>query len=202
MRTLPAAIVFGAAGAGYVMSHEDLLTQISPASWVTYEGAGSVAGEPDVGQLASAAAEQIIAVPGPEQIDFASVFRFDTTPRNITERWVRVSTGLTDARYLGYRVPLVTGPLPGDLAGSLTYYFDSKPKVRRVVFLGTTGDPQPIVEFLSRQFGMRRYDDGNPRVTSYRSRYPYSGSLQVAPAEVIDQRQAATNYRIDLTLER
>lgn len=203
MRLFPAAVVFGAAGVGYVMTHDDLAQQLSPASWVSHEGAAGLGSSaPTIEELATAPPEQIIAVPGPQSVDLADVLRFDLTPKNITERWSRVSTGLTDVRYQGYRVPLVTGSEPADLAGSLTYYFDSHPKLRRITFLGTTGDPQRVTDFVIRQFGMKRHNDGNSRITAYRSRYPYAGTLHVAPAEVVDRHFTTTNYRVELTLER
>jgi hypothetical protein len=204
MRFLPAALVFGAAGASYIYNNDELAKTLSPASWVTDEGeAASVFSEnSEVEQLASAPPEAIVAVAGPSELSLPDLFRFDLTPRTITDRWNRVSTGLGDVRYQGYRVPLVTGTTPSDLAGSLTYYFDAQPRLRRITFLGTTGDPGRVVEFFSKQFGFRRFQTGNPRVTSYRTHYRYTGLMEVTPAEVLDRHQAETNYKIDLSIER
>jgi hypothetical protein len=44
--------------------------------------------------------------------------------------------------------------------------------------------------------------NSDARVTSYRVRWGYSGMLHVTPAEVLDKHLAATNYRIELSLER
>jgi hypothetical protein len=202
MRFLPAALVFGAAGASYIYNDEELSKTLSPASWVSDEGGSAFVEGSSADQLANAPAEAIVAVAGPSDLALSDIFRFDLTPQTITDRWNRVSTGLGDVRYQGYRVPLVTGTTPSDLAGSLTYYFDAKPKLRRITFLGATGDPARVVEYLTKQFGFRRSQTGNPRVTSYRPNFRYTGQLEVTPAEVLDRHQAESNYRIDLSIER
>ncbi len=201
MRFLPAIVVFGAAGASYLYTQEGLIQSMSPAGWVSEEGAETVSNPEVVERLAAAPQEEVVAVPGPERSNFAEVLRFDLTPRAITHKWSRVSTGLSDPRLQGYRVPLMTGTSDSDLVGSLTYYFDSRPKLRRITFLGTTGNPQRLVDFLSRQYGFKRYQNGDARITAYRVRYPYSGLLQILPAEVLDKHQASTNYRLQLSIE-
>src|SRR4029077_4720768 len=137
-------------------------------------------------------------VAGPEQLSLEEIFRFDLTPRIITDRWNRVTTGLGGVRYQGYRVPLVTGATASDLAGSLTYYFDAQPKLQRIAFLGATGDPARLVDFLAQRYGFRRQQTGNPRVMTYRAGFPPAGQLEVTPADLLDRHQAETNYRIDL----
>ena len=202
MRFLPAIVVFGAAGAGYVYTQDGLVKSMSPANWVSDEGTATISGAEAVERLAAAPKEQVVAVPGPEISNFAEVIRFDLSPQAITQKWSRVSTGLSDARFQGYRVPLVTGTADSDLVGSLTYYFDGTPKLRRITFLGTTGNPQRLVEFMMQRYGFRRFQNGNARVTAYRVRYRFSGLLQIMPAEVLDQHQSSTNYRVELALER
>jgi hypothetical protein len=201
MRFLPAIVVFGAAGASYLCTQEGLFQNMSPASWISEEGAATEGGPEAVERLAVAAKEDVVAVPGPEISNFGEVLRFDLSPQAITQKWSRVSTGLSDPRFQGYRVPLMTGTSDSDLVGSLTYYFDGRPRMRRITFLGTTGNPRQLVDFLSRQYGFRRYRDGNARVTAYRVRYPYSGLLQIMPAEVLDKHQASTNYQLQLSIE-
>ncbi|MSR58316.1 MAG: hypothetical protein EXS05_11680 [Planctomycetaceae bacterium] len=203
MRLLPAALVFGAAGAGYIYTNEEFAKTLSPAAWISDEQATTSPGTPEsIEKLANAPAEEIVAVAGPAELRLDEIFRFDLTPRAIADRWNRVSTGLGDVRYQGYRVPLVTGTTSRDLAGSLTYYFDSSVKLRRITFLGTTGAPEPVIEFLSRQYGFDRHDTGNARVTTYRTRYRYTGLLEITPAGVLDRDQARKNYQIDLSIER
>jgi hypothetical protein len=202
MRFLPAIVVFSAAGAGYVYTHGDLAKNLSPATWISDEGSLADKGPAEVERLAAAPQEEVVAVPGPQVSNFGDVFRFDMTPQAITQRWSRVSTGLGDVRMQGYRVPLVTGNTDSDLAGSLTYYFDGRPKLRRITFLGTTANPQRFVEFLAKQYGFRQFQNGNARVTTYRARYGSTGMLKIMPAEVLDKHLASTNYRVELSLER
>jgi hypothetical protein len=204
MRSLPAAIVFAAAGASYLYSHGDLVKNLSPATWVSEEGVEGAAatGPADAERLASAPREEVVAVPGPEVSDLGTIFRFDLSPQSVAQRWSRVSTGLSDAHLQGYRVPLVTGTADNDLAGSLTYYFDARPRMRRITFLGTTGNPQRLVGFLGKYYGFRRAPNSTPRITVYRAGGKVAGSLKVLPAEVLDKHQASTNYRVELVLER
>lgn len=215
MRSLPAVFVFGAAGAGYLYNNTELLSSLSPASWIVETGAkshgdgspadGSAATplrDAEIVRIAEAPTEELVAVAGPEELALDEIFRFDLTPRAITDRWNRVSTGLGDVRYQGYRVPVVTGPTASDLAGSLTYYFDAQPRLRRITFLGTTGDPARVVEFLSQRFRFHREKTGNARVISYKAGFMHSGRLEVTPADLLDRHQAETNYRIDLSLEQ
>ncbi|HEY2253430.1 MAG TPA: DUF6690 family protein [Planctomycetaceae bacterium] len=201
MRFLPALVVFGAAGAGYVYSHGNL-TNISPATWISDEGSTPEKLPADIERLAAAPKEEVIAVAGPEVSNFGDVFRFDMTPQAVTQRWSRVSTGLGDARLQGYRVPLVTGNDDSDLAGSLTYYFDGNLKLRRITFLGTTGNPRRLVDFLGKQYGFRHIQTGHARAMTYQVRYRFTGRLKVTPNEILDKHLASTNYQVELSLER
>lgn len=201
MRFLPAIVVFGAAGAGYLYTHGDIVKNMSPAEWVSDESASRASAPADRERLAEAPREQVIAVPGPEIKSFGDVFRFDLMPQAIEKNWSRVSTGLSDPNFAGYRVPLVTGMSDSDLAGSLTYYFDGKPRLRRITFVGTTADPQKLVAFMSQTYGFKRYQSASARVTSYRVWFRYSGQLNIMPAEVLDKHLTSTNYRVELSLE-
>ncbi len=201
MRILPALFVFGAAGAGYIYSHGDL-KNISPATWISDEGAVAEKPPVEVERLAAAPKEEVVAVAGPEVTNFGEVFRFDVTPQSVSQRWSRVSTGIGNAQLQGYRVPLVTGNEESDLAGSLTYYFDGHPKLRRITFLGTTGNPRRLVDFLGQHYGFRQIQTGNARATTYQVRYRFSGKLKVTPNDVLDKHLASTNYQIELSLER
>lgn len=202
MRFLPAILVFGAAGASYVYTHDDVAKTLSPGAWISAEGEAGLEDSSEAEQFANAPPEAIVAVAGPVGLQLEDIFRFDLTPQAITERWNRVSTGLGDVRYQGYRVPLVTGTTPSDLTGSLTYYFDAKPHLRRITFLGTTGDPARVADFCAKHFGFRRYQTGNPRIITYRPGFRYNGQLEVTPAEVLDRRLAESNFQIELSVER
>jgi hypothetical protein len=202
MRYLPAIVVFGAAGAGYLYTQEGLVKNVSSADWISREESTAISDPAVVERLANAPPEEVIAVPSPPIAGFGEIFRFDWTPQAVAQKWSRVSTGLSDVRYQGYRVPLVTGTAESDLAGSLTFHFDGKPKLRRITFLGTTADPQRLIDFLSKHYAFRRIQSRDARVTTYRVRYRNSGVLHITPAEVLDKHLAATNYRVEVSLER
>ncbi|MGI8979601.1 MAG: DUF6690 family protein [Pirellulaceae bacterium] len=92
---------------------------------------------------------------GAPACDIPEAFRFDVSPQWITARWPRVTTVLAETDLQGLRVPLVTGPRPDDLAGSLTYYFDKRHEVKRIAFQGNTGDERRLVAFLTQYYGLK-----------------------------------------------
>lgn len=94
-----------------------------------------------------------IVMPAPVSLEEA--LRFDVTPPWVTARWPNVSTVAGDGKYMGLRVPLVTGTDPGDVAGSLTYYFDDRHELARITLLGITGNESRIVAVATQQFGLK-----------------------------------------------
>jgi len=92
---------------------------------------------------------------GPAAIRLEDAFRFDITPGWVTTYWTRVTTTLSDLELEGFRVPLVTGTQPDDVAGSLTYYFDKAHRLQRISFQGSTGDPRKIVAFAMRYYELQ-----------------------------------------------
>jgi hypothetical protein len=87
--------------------------------------------------------------------DMASVFLFDVTPQWVTATWPRVTTVVADSSHAGMRVPLVTGVMPDDLVGTLTYYFDDQQRVQRITFSGSTGDSRRLVALVTSQYGLQ-----------------------------------------------
>lgn len=76
---------------------------------------------------------------------------------NVTKEWVyrsfdRKSTGPTDLGLFAVRVPLVSGTQSASLAGSLTYYFNTRDQVEHISFRGRTGDPSRLVRFVMQQY--------------------------------------------------
>lgn len=132
-------------------------------------------------------------------IDMQAILRFDLTPAWITRQWPRVSTTVTDDSLRGLRVPLVTGTLPHDLAGSLTYYFDERNQMRRILFQGTTGDERHLIRLLTERFHLR--PDPALGTGIYSARWggqPWS-VLQVQTAGVIQAE--AIHSRTDVYFE-
>ncbi len=92
---------------------------------------------------------------GPAIDNFDALFRFEVGPEWVTDHWSRVSTVRSEEGWQGLRVPVVTGMAPDDLAGSLTYYFDSWRRLQRIAFRGTTGDARRVIAW-SASHGLRR----------------------------------------------
>lgn len=88
--------------------------------------------------------------------DFGELFRFDITPDWVTQRWSRVTTVAAENGWQGLRVPVVTGTQVDDLAGSLTYYFDSLNSLQRITFKGATGDARRLIAWTTRVAGLKR----------------------------------------------
>lgn len=193
MRILPAIVVFSAAGAAYLyhQEHKEGRSSLSGlvssgVEWVSSVSDGLTSeNEPEATELPTEPAEAI---------DLADVFRFDVSPQNVGRTWNRVNNNLRDGGLRGYRVPLVTGSEPDDLAGSLTYYFDTS-RARRITFAGSTADPARLVEFLSRQFGFQRVGAQNARVATYSARGSCSGALRIS-----SPGKSSDRFQIDLTI--
>ena len=137
--------------------------------------------------------------------DFAEVFRFDVTPGWIMSRWSRVSAGLATLQLQGYRVPLVTGTAEDDLAGSLTYYFNSAQQVQRITFSGTTGDTRKLVHFIMGRYGFARRVTNDPSLFLYEIPEPRGlakNILQIRPARVLTTGQPYQRFEVELAIER
>jgi len=120
-------------------------------------------------------------------------------------RWPRVSTALAHLQLHGYRVPLVTGTTPADLAGSLTYYFNSKIEVQRITFHGTTGDVRKLVTLLTGHYGFTRRLANNPAIILYESASPdqkVASICRIQPMAVIKATEPNRRFEVDLVMER
>ncbi|HTN74139.1 MAG TPA: DUF6690 family protein [Pirellulaceae bacterium] len=136
---------------------------------------------------------------GPTVNDFREVIRFDISPRWVAEHWSRVSTVTAELEMEGLRVPLVTGPKPDDLAGSLTYYFDRQHTLQRLTFHGTTGDERRLVLLLGSVYGFQEQPTvgGTMFLTTWNGK-PTS-MLRVAHAPVV--RATTPNSQREVMLE-
>jgi hypothetical protein len=146
-------------------------------------------------------AENPLAVVGPASfVSLEEALRFDVTPEWVTARWPQAGTVTANTEHLGLRVPLVTGTLATDVAGSLTYYFDQRHMLQRITLLGATGDDSRLVAFACQQFGLR------PTQTLDRGLY-YGGDLD-QPTSCLQVRHApasatpAAKFEVALELNR
>lgn len=140
----------------YVLFNKNLSSTAS-SHWNQLIGRGDQdATDDNAWQLTSTSAVAPVNIPtGPEPVPLEQVFRFDFSPRTVTDLWPRVSTVLGETNQMGLRVALITGTRPDDVAGSLTYYFDDHHQVQRITLQGTTGDERRLVHILATQFGLR-----------------------------------------------
>lgn len=160
-------------------------------------------GDPAGGKSASTAAN--LPLEGAPVRHVSELLRFDVTPDWIVRRWPRVSSGLAELQLQGYRVPVVTGTAPGDLAGALTYYFNVRQQVERITFHGTTGDVRPLVNLMTRQYRMVRRPINDPGLLVYEAAYggdrPNS-VLRIRSAGTIDASDPYHSFEIDLVMQR
>ncbi len=134
----------------------------------------------------------------------AEVLRFDITVPWIIAHWPRVSAGLSELDLHGYRVPLVTGTGESDLAGSLTYYFNKKQQLDRIIFHGTSGDPRPLITIVGNNFQLERVIVNDPGLAFYqRTSWGKSHSeLLIRPARVLRSNDPHKRYEIEMALKR
>lgn len=159
---------------------------------------GTAAGESTPGARLAAAG-------GLSVLPMTEAFRFNVTTGWIMQRWPLASVGLADPRLQGYRVPLVTGTAPTDLAGSLTYYFDSRQQVQRITFDGTTGDAGALVRLLTSKYGFTRRivgDAGQYRYEAAHADGKTKSTLEIRAAQMVDASDAYGRFQVNLTIER
>ncbi len=146
-----------------------------------------------------------LSVEGSPTPALAEVLRFDVSPAWVLQRWPRVSTDLAVLQLHGYRVPLVTGTKPNDVAGSLTYYFNPSQQVEQITLRGTTGDPRALISFLNERYGYVRRPCNDPSRLIYEtvnSGGKKTGAMIIQSAPVVRADLPYQRYALDLTIER
>jgi hypothetical protein len=135
--------------------------------------------------------------------DASSVFDFQITPEWIVAHWPAASTGLAQLQLEGYRVPLVTGTAQHDLAGSLTYYFNAEQKLQQITFVGTTGDPRPLIGLLTARFHLTRRLANDPGLVLFEavhSNNKPASSLRIRLAPLAQPNDSFRRYDVELSL--
>jgi len=136
------------------------------------------------------------------RIDLAEVLRFEISPDWVMRRWPWVSAGLSKLHLQGYRVPLVTGTFPDDVAGSLTYYFNARQQCEQITLEGTTGDPTGLLKVLIARHGFARRLTNDPGLFRYEVptlRGPAKSYLDI---RLIQPNDPHRRYQIELVLVR
>jgi uncharacterized protein DUF6690 len=164
--------------------------------------AAESAGEPEPDAANAPAAAALPQQPPVPQCDLASAFRLDVTPQWVTATWPKVTTVVADTSFAGMRVPLVTGVMPDDVVGTLTYYFDDQQRARRITFSGSTADPRRLVAVITSQYRL----PAQPTLDAglYQSKWngKVISSLHVRHASVLSTGAAHGNYDVQLDLNR
>ncbi|MCU0711716.1 MAG: hypothetical protein MUC43_06625 [Pirellula sp.] len=128
---------------------------------------------------------QPTAIGGGNVQDLREVLRFDVTPVWLTQRFSRVTTVLSNVQLDGMRVPLITGTQTTDLAGTLTYYFDSRQTVRRINLHGLTGDPSQLANLMVQFYGLKPEQSLGGQLYTYRWNNQVNSVLHLSPAPIV-----------------
>jgi hypothetical protein len=139
-----------------------------------------------------------------EQQPIERVFRFDITTQWVLGTWTRVSTSLADLDLQGYRMTLVTGTTPADLAGSLTYYFNPQQRVQRIIFTGNTGDARRLVHFLATEHRFERKIVPDPGLFLYQvtDKRKVISELRIKPMPIVRGEVQRARFDVTLVMER
>jgi hypothetical protein len=140
---------------------------------------------------------------GIRSVSLEEVFRFDVTREWVYERWARKSTALADLGLYGIRVPLVTGTQIHDLAGSLTYFFDSNGQVQRISFKGNTGDTTRIVMLAVQRYGLQQQNSQfvGEQIFEVRRGDDVFSELRTRPSSVLWSSSPHESFDVELTLQ-
>lgn len=143
--------------------------------------------------------QESLPIAGAPVANFSELFRFDATPQWVTSRWARVTTFPTPEGWQAMRVPVVTGTQVDDLAGSLTFYFDSLHHVQRITFKGSTGDVQKLVDWSTQTAGLKR--ETTLAAELYTRRWSGRATSVLAIQNHPVMRSSEALHRFDLLLE-
>ncbi|MBL8829900.1 MAG: hypothetical protein JNM18_23170 [Planctomycetaceae bacterium] len=134
----------------------------------------------------------------------SQALRFDVSLPWVLGTWPRVTTGLADPQLAGYRVPLVTGTRPADVAGALTYYFNKHQQVERILFHGSTGDPAELIAFLGQTYGFQRVTVSDPGLHLYQRKEAgaVKGELRIKALGIVRQENPLNRWDLSFVMDR
>jgi hypothetical protein len=134
--------------------------------------------------------------------DLREVLRFDITPGWLPQRFARVTTVTSEVQMDGLRVPLISGTRSQDIAGSLTYYFDSTQALKRIQLHGMTGDPSQLAGLMVQFYQLRPEQSLGGQLYTARWNNRITSLLQVTPAPVIYAGAEHSKYILFLELNQ
>jgi len=142
------------------------------------------------------------AVGGGVVYDLREVLRFDIVPGWLPQRFARVSTVTSNVQMDGLRVPLITGTQPKDIAGSLTYYFDSSQTLKRINLHGLTGDPTQLANLMVQFYQLKPEQSLGGQLFTTRWNNRITSVMQISPAPIIYAGADHSKYIIFLELNQ
>ncbi|HBE69908.1 MAG TPA: hypothetical protein DDW52_17315 [Planctomycetaceae bacterium] len=140
--------------------------------------------------------------PAPPIVSLPEALRFDVTPAWVTSRFPRVSTIAGEPQLDAMRVPLVTGTSPGDMAGTLTYYFDAYQRLQRISLQSVTGDPNRFVSELQQAYKLEQQPSlgGALYLMSWNGKA--TSVLRISPAAIIRSDSPYSRFEVFLELNQ
>ncbi len=156
-------------------------------------------GTPTLGQIQQ---QPNTAVGGGVVNDLREVLRFDIVPGWLPQRFARVSTVTSNVQMDGLRVPLITGTQPKDIAGTLTYYFDSSQALKRINLHGLTGDPTQLANLMVQFYQLRPEQSLGGQLFTTRWNNRITSVMQISPAPVIYAGADHSKYILFLELNQ
>lgn len=134
--------------------------------------------------------------------DLREVLRFDIVPGWLPQRFARVSTVTSNVQMDGLRVPLITGTQPKDIAGTLTYYFDSSQTLKRINLHGLTGDPTQLANLMVQFYQLKPEQSLGGQLFTTRWNNRITSVMQISPAPIIYAGADHSKYIIFLELNQ
>jgi uncharacterized protein DUF6690 len=199
----PALFLAGAAGLPYLSSE---WSKSTPSSVETANSDSQATPSTPTAAVSSSATQSPAPVKPqlaePPVVGIAEAIRFDVTTAWIINRWPRVTAGLPEENRQGYRVPLITGTRHDDIAGSLTYYFNTQQVCQKITFQGVTGDPSKFTSYIVSHFSLTRQASTDPGLHLYQTRWngkPVS-ELKIKAMPVVKADAPHARYDVQLTL--
>jgi len=186
----------GASDKGSGPAALDVPAPADPHASALYASHAAAAGAPLTPKPPSIADERLIP--------FEKALQWQITPTWVLTTWPRVTTQLSELELQGYRVTLVTGTTPTDIAGVLTYYFDAKQVLQRITFNGTTGDARRLVQFLaaSHRFERRLLEDPSVYLYQVEQDRRALSELKIKTAPIVRAGGELSRFEVALVMRR
>ena len=208
-RSLAMTGMLGAAvGVPYMVTEHTNLTQ--PATQQTEQAAATETHNPfqpistNLKGPGSEVYQSLAPVEGYRGMSLPTLLRWDITKEWVYRNWNRKTTGLAEVGLYGVRVPIVTGTQVTDIAGTLSYYFDTNGQLQKIRLHGTTADTSPLVQIAMSNYGMQRRAPRTPGDQLYQAAEgkQVRAELSTRPSRVLWSTQPHSSFQVDMELNR